>query len=309
LIPAKKILAAVNASAASDEALRQAHFRATETGAELVVCHVTPDVLGIHPLFPQLAIPEALLTPFLQQRVSEVVTERVMSVTGRTEKDFVVMVLGGPPHVGIVHAADECGADLVVVGARSRRTSRRALLGSIAERVVRHAHCSVLIARPVESPAAPIVVGTDLSDPALPAISAATAESRSTGSPLVVVHAIDFPNAVIDASGAAFGAIVVESPENRRKLELLADERMRESLEAHGFEGERRVEFGPAVEVILGAVADTAARLVVVGTLGRTGLRRALLGSVAEAVVRSARCSVLVVRRNPDEGLAFHRAS
>jgi nucleotide-binding universal stress UspA family protein len=53
---------------------------------------------------------------------------------------------------------------------------------------------------------------------------------------------------------------------------------------------------GPAAAAILGAASELPAQLVVVGTHGRTGLSRIALGSVAEAVVRAAPCSVLTVR-------------
>jgi nucleotide-binding universal stress UspA family protein len=53
---------------------------------------------------------------------------------------------------------------------------------------------------------------------------------------------------------------------------------------------------GPAAAAIVAAAAELPAELVVVGTRGRTGWKRLALGSVAEAVLRRAACSVLVVR-------------
>ena len=57
---------------------------------------------------------------------------------------------------------------------------------------------------------------------------------------------------------------------------------------------------GAAGTAILGIATERNANLIVVGTVGRTGLRRALLGSVAETVVKNATCSVLVVRQHPE---------
>ena len=72
--------------------------------------------------------------------------------------------------------------------------------------------------------------------------------------------------------------------------------RLQASLERFRAEGERLVVDGPAAIAIVKAARDLPAELVVVGTRGRTGLSRLTLGSVAEAVLSSAPCSVLVVR-------------
>jgi nucleotide-binding universal stress UspA family protein len=59
---------------------------------------------------------------------------------------------------------------------------------------------------------------------------------------------------------------------------------------------ERQLRDGPSTDVILGAAADLKADLIVIGTHGRTGFRRLLLGSVAEEVLRGAPCPVLTVK-------------
>lgn len=79
-----------------------------------------------------------------------------------------------------------------------------------------------------------------------------------------------------------------------------AKDAMREQLLAalarFDADGEPVVEEGPAPEAILRVAPELPAELLVLGTAGRTGLSRMLLGSVAEAVARSAPCPVLVVR-------------
>lgn len=50
----------------------------------------------------------------------------------------------------IVHLAEDIGADLIVMGSRGHGGLKRALLGNVADPVVRHAHCPVLVVRPVE---------------------------------------------------------------------------------------------------------------------------------------------------------------
>jgi nucleotide-binding universal stress UspA family protein len=67
-------------------------------------------------------------------------------------------------------------------------------------------------------------------------------------------------------------------------------------LERFGAEGECLVVGAPAAPEIVQAARELPAELVVVGTRGRTGLSRLALGSVAEEILASAHCSVLVVR-------------
>jgi nucleotide-binding universal stress UspA family protein len=98
----------------------------------------------------------------------------------------------------------------------------------------------------------------------------------------------------------AFGGAPFDvSPQEVEKLNVAATARLEESLKRLGIVGETVVATGAAGTVILQIATERNARLIVVGTVGRTGLRRALLGSVAETVVKNSTCSVLVVRQHP----------
>ena len=68
-------------------------------------------------------------------------------------------------------------------------------------------------------------------------------------------------------------------------------------VRGRGFDAEPLLRKGAAWREIDAAAVETKADLIVIGSEGRTGVGRALLGSVAEKVVRTARCPVLVVRR------------
>jgi universal stress protein A len=74
-------------------------------------------------------------------------------------------------------------------------------------------------------------------------------------------------------------------------------ERSAQKLRTAGFVADARMETGDARSAIIDCSADWGADLVVVGSHGYKGLERLLLGSVAESVVRHAKCSVLVVRQ------------
>jgi nucleotide-binding universal stress UspA family protein len=97
----------------------------------------------------------------------------------------------------------------------------------------------------------------------------------------------------------AFGGTPFEmSPDQIKELEEIAQTKLDDFLKHSHVTAETRVVTGPAGATLIEIASETKAQLIVVGTVGRTGLRRALLGSVAEAVAKGAPCSVLVVRAN-----------
>jgi nucleotide-binding universal stress UspA family protein len=90
------------------------------------------------------------------------------------------------------------------------------------------------------------------------------------------------------------------SAEEIKELESVAQKRLEEALKQANITAETLVTEGAAGSAIIEIASEKKVQLIVVGTVGRTGLRRALLGSVAEAVAKGAPCSVLVVRNDPD---------
>jgi len=90
-----------------------------------------------------------------------------------------------------------------------------------------------------------------------------------------------------------------ETAEARKEQRKEAEEavgRIAQSLRTAGFRVETRVGEGEPRSAILDLASEWHADLIVLGSHGRTGLQRLLLGSVTEAVARHARCSVLIVR-------------
>jgi nucleotide-binding universal stress UspA family protein len=152
-----KVLLATDGSREADLAARTAAELADKTGSELHLVHV----FGITPWYP--VYPEAtafdgaeLEDPVLEeelQRISEqrarelldAEAEKVRSIGGTLAQAHLVE--GGAPQE-IVGLAEEIGAGLIVMGSRGRGGIRRALMGSVSDSVVRHAHCPVMVVRP-----------------------------------------------------------------------------------------------------------------------------------------------------------------
>jgi nucleotide-binding universal stress UspA family protein len=130
---------------------------------------------------------------------------------------------------------------------------------------------------------------TDFSEHSQSAFWLACALARDYGARLVVLHVVATPTVVYGD-----GVVVPPDPEELRDI---AREQLDRLQVPHGdVRAERRMAEGDAVEAILRMAQDVQADLLVMGTHGRTGLGRLLMGSVAEQVVRKASCPVLTVK-------------
>ena len=226
----------------------------------------------------------------LKASVRDALLERIRTVTAREPPQIEIEIERGTVHAGIFRAAENIGAGAVVVGGKVDHKGLH-ILGSAAEHVVRYAHCPVLVARP--SPAGKVLAATDFSDPALPAVEAGAAEARHRRADLTVIHAIDLLPVMSPSYGDFYGVPPMDLSDQMRAL---WQQRLDECVHHFKAKGGGLLRNGPAAPAILSAASELPAQLLVVGTHGRTGLSRIALGSVAEAVVRAAPCSVLAVR-------------
>jgi nucleotide-binding universal stress UspA family protein len=280
------VLVGTDFTAPSDEALRQGSDFANNLGTRLIVCHVVPELDTINVLFPQLAAGNAERRQILNDKAMAAVEQQVTTIL-REPANVSAVVDSGTPHAGLLTRADAAGAGLIVLGP-----------GRTADRVVRHATVPTLIAR--HSPRGIVIGATDFSDPSMPALEAAAAEAERRGSQLHLLHVVDvgtFTLAGPAAAGLPFLHGIPGIPLGAiEDLRTAAQHRLGEALTQFAIDGEAIAESGPAAQTIVEHADSARAELVVVGTHGRTGLSRLTLGSTAEAVIRSAPCSVLVVR-------------
>src|SRR5436190_24147318 len=109
----KKLFVAIDFSPASDEALREAHNRATLSGAQLAVCHVVPNDLRNNVLFPHNTRSNARDFPLEMKKIGEAAAARVTEITGRTEAQYELVLDDGTPHAVILSRAEEWLANLL----------------------------------------------------------------------------------------------------------------------------------------------------------------------------------------------------
>ncbi len=289
-----KVLVATDLGAAADEAIRQGDRWARATDAELIVCHVTGDDAPFWSLLPVREAEQRARSVASASRAELLLQKRVREVTDRD--DVRVITRMGRPDSEICSLADTLAPDLLVVGSRDLRGIDRLVAGSVAERVVRHASCPVLVARPSPDSGC-VLAATDFSDPAAPALASAAKIASLIGAPLTLMHALDMTASSIMSAAVPFGGTVLPLPlADQGAVREAATSMLREQLVKHRTEGETLVDDGPPATAIIEAATRLAPRLVVLGTRGRTGLSRLALGSVAERVLGEVRCSVLVVR-------------
>lgn len=269
----EKILVATDNSPFSADAITVAIAVCANSGAHL------------YPFAMVLSNPEyEIQAPELVQKATEDAKAHLRSIVAEAARHGVastmLMRIGDSPDSEIVAAADEIGADLIVMGRQGRRGLARMMVGHATVKVIGAAKCSVLVV-PVGADMwhDRILLGTDgsrFSDAA--AVSAAT-----------IAHCCAAPITVISA-------LVPSHSERRQQEGREAVARTTAQLAREGLEAEGLVLPGEADEVIIKLAQDTGADLVVVGTHGRTGFGKVLLGSVSERVISKASCAVLVVK-------------
>jgi len=300
---AEKIAVGIDFSPESTRAARQAIEIARHAGAEVVLVHAQLFV-ELPPVGPD---PEAQVRAALDSYRSRIARE--LEESRARLADLRAALSGQGPEVSQVlvegttdealgAAARDLGADLLVVGTHGRTGLRWFFLGSVAQRVVRLAPVDVLVARGDPGGRGGfhnLLVATDFSPSSLRGLDRAM-ELASPHGRVHVVHCHQVPFFAGSGEEMVIGATAI------------VDETVEKELRARGEEllAPRRRPGGPALdfdllhdEPAIGIVHWLEARphdLAVLGSHGRKGIRRAVLGSVAEAVARRAPCSVLVAR-------------
>jgi universal stress protein A len=143
-----------------------------------------------------------------------------------------------------------------------------------------------------------ILVPTDFSDCAATAEAMAVDLTRRLGGEIVLLHVlVETP---LYGEGLLSGPRVQSVYDAHRKWAEDALEKRSSDLRGQGIKASWRAALGVPYEGIVNIAAEERTEMIVIGTHGRSGLNRVLLGSVAERVIRLAPCPVLTVR--PPEG-------
>jgi nucleotide-binding universal stress UspA family protein len=196
--------------------------------------------------------------------------------------------------VAILRYASEHDIDLIVMGGRSRSGLRMPRLGAIAGRVVRYSPCPVLTVRhrlPTRG-LERILVPIDFSEPSRKTLTFARDIAALAHATIDLVHALDRFH---EPTAFGLGAPTRLAPQIAGKWEAQLRE-FWDEVEGPQVPFLPHVIVGPPGPEIVNFALKRGSDLIVIGTHGKTGLRRLVMGSVAESVTQNALCATLSVR-------------
>jgi nucleotide-binding universal stress UspA family protein len=203
--------------------------------------------------------------------------------------------LADSPAWALIRTADEWKPDLIVMGARGHSVfGGRLILGSISQRVLYEAKCSVRIARASQKHAddpVRVLIGVDQSSDSTAAVDAVCSRNWPKGSEAGVLAVVD--------TVMAINSMKWIEVDDEKKWDRVREifEPTAEKLRRAGLHAEVLVRRGNPADEILEEANTWGADCIYVGAKGTRGIERLLLGSVSAAVSARAHCSVEVVRQ------------
>ncbi|TAM78717.1 MAG: universal stress protein [Acidobacteria bacterium] len=288
----EKILCPIDFSEYSHKAFEYAHSLAQHYGAKLLLQHVVQPLASTYPYyaFPDVLNEVALnLESSADQKLSELVSDQQRD--GLEIQRFVHK--GTVPDCILAFAGSQ-GADLIVMGTHGRQGFDHFTMGSVTEKVLRKAHCPVLVVRkPAHDFVHPgdvtepvqlkkLLFSTDFSEYSSRALTYALSLAMEYNAELTLLHVLeDVP---------ATDGLQESVAEVTKRLEELAP-----SEAADWCSVRTAVRIGSPYQQVLQVAIETEADLVVMGVRGRNAVDLALFGSTTHRVIQLGACPVLAV--------------
>ena len=311
----RRVLCAVDFSECSSRALHAAAAFARRYDAQLSAVYVHPLTASARPGGAVEAVVGADQTaralvamgPFADERFgpSPISTDRmqldvalrhlVTQETGIVQPDAVVEEASDVSAAILARAAQD-HADLIVLGMHRRHALQHFMLGSVAEKVLRRAHCSVLLVPPTASRnASPslvrILCALDFAGGFMVALQYARDLAEAAAAQLTILHVIELPPVGPDMSGAGLAGYRAARFEHAREYMKASLADVRGRCDVHEL-----LLVGTPEQEILRVATEQESDLIVMGIHGRSAADLALSGSVTHHVVRHAPCPVVTVR-------------
>jgi hypothetical protein len=266
----EKLLVATDGSEFSKSAIREAINLAKICSSKLIAV----SIVKTNPEFEDL-VPQVI------EKLEKEVIRYLESIKNRASRENVdceiIVHLSEEPYQDIIDEAAKNQVNMIIVGTHGRTGLKRLMMGSVTAKVVGHATCNVLVV-PVTAKVEckNILTATDGSRYSDAAAIEAIGISKRCGSSLIVI------------SVATSDEEIKSAEDNVKKVVELAE---KEGIKTDGLAVK-----GIPYEAIVDASKRKGADLIVVGSHGRTGLERLLMGSVTERVIGHSESAVLVVK-------------
>ena len=292
--PAKKLeklLVSTDGSEFSEGAVREAINLAKNCSIKLFavsVVETNPEYEAIAPQLVEKAEKEARLH-----------LESIKSRASKEGVDCEIMVCQGEePHKCIIEEAEKNKVNMIVLGRRGRKGFKRLMMGSETARVIGHSPCNVnvlVVPRAAKLNFNNVLVATDGSRYGDAAVSEAVNIAGSCNSRLIVMSVIPSETeSPFDIVHLEMHKDLISERESKAAEEIVKAAKAlaeKQGVSVRGF-----ILAGRPYEAIIETAKENKADLIVVGSHGRTGLAKLLMGSVTERVIGLTECAVLVVK-------------
>jgi nucleotide-binding universal stress UspA family protein len=284
-----RILVPLDGTPESNAAVPVARTLARATGGSIILLRVLPDSD-----LPGDRIEWSATAQTLEQLADALATDGLHAQT---------VIHCGEPYAEILQEIRLQSADLVIMRTHGRVGLDRAIMGSVASRVLSHSDVPAVLVRPNQRAMhdlRTLLVPVDGSPGAALALSSAVTLAKRT---CAAIHLLDIAVPISLEAWAGYGGMMYYDPswdqESLNGAQTYVAGMVRRLGEL-GLTVSGDVRMSSRVAATIGDAADEhAADLIVMSSHRRAGLPRALLGSVADAVARTSRCPVLLTHR-PD---------
>jgi len=296
----KSILVAMDFSPSADAALQQAVWLARKVGAKITLAHTLPDLRRVvHSASYQAKLDllsgEGSVFEREVRQESDTRMRKIVVDLNAADLDVTVETLLGAPYTEITHSVQQEGYDLVLAGSRGLGAWERFFVGSTARRLIRNCPASVWIVK-AEHVGAPKVVlaSTDFSGASRKAVLHGLWVARQANADFHLLHvfdSMDIPEDVI-AKESRYASL-------RREINEDATQRLEafvQSLDTDRSRVHSHLSWGTPWKEICQAAQRLSVDLIVLGTVGRSGIKGVLLGNTAEQVLGTCDCSILTVK-------------
>ncbi|RJQ14722.1 MAG: universal stress protein [Nitrospiraceae bacterium] len=285
----EKLLLSTDGSEFCEGAVREAIKLAKTCSSKLLAV----SVIETNPEYETIA-------PQLVEKAEKATRSHLEAVKDRAAKEGVDCEIiprqGEEPYKYVIEEAGKNKVDMIIMGRRGRTGLKRLMMGSETAKAIGHAPCNVLVVpRAAKIEFNRIVVATDGSKYSEAAVREAVGIAKRCGSTLIAVTVM--PSEAASPFDIVHTEMMKETiVEKELKMAECIIKELKEASEKEGVAATGLIYSGKPFEAIINTAKEKMADLIVVGSHGRTGIDRLLMGSVTERVIGLSDCSVLVVK-------------
>jgi universal stress protein E len=248
-------------------------------------------------IIPIHVLPNDIVNPKVKQLLDDTAQSRLASTVEVIRSNKVSaetpILKYGVAHDAIVMTASSINANMILVGSGENKAEDKFKLGTTTERIIQNSEKPVLVIKENDTfNIKTILCPVDFSDPSKRALNNAVIVARRFGAKLIVLSVSEEPNTSWFSSKAD---LAKESAERFEKHNS-AFNKFLEQFNFVDLDWSKLSRSGNAAQEILNTITTHAVDLLIMGTAGRSGLNRLVVGSVTEKVIREVPCSFLTLK-------------